>query len=353
MNVFINGASCISPQNSINYDEFCNEIVVHETLFLESINPEYKEFIKPIDSRRMSKTVKNGIIASNYALREAETEMPDAIIVGTGLGVVSDTEKFLEKMIENNEQFLTPTSFIQSTHNTVAGQIALGLKCHNYNFTYVHGGFSFESAVIDAVMHINEGKKNILVGAADEMTQNYYKIIKKTGNWKTEIIKNTDLFKYQTTGALCGEGVSFFVLSSQKNQNTFCILSGTQTIYKPKNSDEIQIRINEFLSHRNLQVSDIDMVILGVSGDYVQDKIYYEVQNSLFMSKYVTYYKHLSGDFHTSTSFAMWFAANAIKHNKTPDFVSLLNLKPSKIENVLIYNHYFENNHSLFLLTEA
>ena len=51
--------------------------------------------------------------------------MPDAIITGTGLGCLEDTEKFLTAMVTNKEEFLTPTSFIQSTHNTVSAQIAL------------------------------------------------------------------------------------------------------------------------------------------------------------------------------------------------------------------------------------
>lgn len=351
MKIYINGASCISPQNTLNYDDFCNGIIEYESLFLEALKPDYKSYIKPIDARRMSKTVKNGILASRMALSESDVEIPDAIIVGTGLGIVTDTEKFLEKMIENDEQFLTPTSFIQSTHNTVAGQIALDLKCHNYNFTYVHSGFSFESAVNDAIMHINEGKNNVLIGAAEEMTDNYYKIIKKNSLWKKEISKNTDLFKYLSPGALCGEAVAFFVISSEKNESFYAVIEDLRTLYKPEDSKEVKFWINEFLTHHNLQTSDIDMIIMGQSGDYENDKVCYDIQNSMFMSNYVTYYKHLTGDFQSSTGFALWFAVNALKNNKTPDFVSILNLKPSKIKNVLIYNHFF-NHHSLFLITD-
>ena len=57
---------------------------------------------------------------------------------------------FLRKMIEFEEKMLSPTAFIQSTHNTVGAQIALLLKCHHYNNTIVHRAFSFENALTEA-----------------------------------------------------------------------------------------------------------------------------------------------------------------------------------------------------------
>jgi hypothetical protein len=42
----------------------------------------------------MSKTVKMSSVASQYALKEARIENPDAIIVGTGMGCSQDSEKF-------------------------------------------------------------------------------------------------------------------------------------------------------------------------------------------------------------------------------------------------------------------
>ena len=307
---YINGAASISPQNSLNFNEFIKEMLVYENEFLKSVKPNYKEFMKPIEARRMSKTVKNGIICSAIAMREAEIEMPDALIFGTGLGIVSDTEKFLEKMLEDNEQYLTPTAFIQSTHNTVAGQIANRIKCHNYNFTYVNRGFSFESALLDAVMHINEGKKNILFGGGDEMTEHYHRIIKKTGMWKQFPVKNTDLLNYETGGALCGEAVSFFVLSDEKKQETFAEFKDLKMFYKPENISKIKSEIIDFLNKNDIQQSDIDLIITGHSGDEENDAIYKQVLSNFFSETPASYYKHLCGEFQTANAFAFWTAAN-------------------------------------------
>lgn len=353
MKAFINGAASVSPQNSNDYETFCEQIFEHQSIFAKTLNPSYKEYFSAGEARRMSTIVKNSIVAADKVLKQSNIEMPDAISVGTGLGIFSDTENFLEKMIENQEKFLTPTSFIQSTHNTVAGQIALRIKCHNENFTYVHRGFSFESAVADAIMHIREGKKNIIVGGVDEMTENYYKIITKTDSWKKEPVKNTEIFQYKTPGAYCGQSQTFFMLSDSKTSSSIAKINDIKIFFKPENTSEIKNRINVFLSHNMMQLSDIDMVILGVNGDYDTDKVFYDIQNDMFMDKYVTYYKHLVGESHTAVAFAVWLAANAIFFNKTPDFISLLNRKPDNIKNVLIYNNYLNANHSLFLLSNS
>ncbi len=353
--IYINGAAAISPQNSLDFMEFQKGMIEYEADFLQSIKPNYKAYMKPIEARRMSKTVKNGIICAQIAMQEAKIEMPDAIIFGTGLGIVSDTENFLEKMLENKEQFLTPTSFIQSTHNTVAGQIANRIKCHNYNFTYVNRAFSFESVLTDAMLHIYEGKNNILAGGGDEMTEHYYRILKKSGNYKKGKAKNTDLFRYETPGTLCGEAVEFFVLSDKKNEASYAELKAVKTFCKSENIKAIQDEISDFLSNNALNRSDIDLVLTGDMGEKKHDAIYDEILKELFPDTAACRYKHLCGEFQTANAFGFWTAANMLKHQAVPDFMLCNEPKAQadRIKNILIYNHYFNINHSLILLSQV
>ena len=44
----------------------------------------------------------------------------------------------MNALMDNREQMRNPTAFIQSTFNTVGAQLALLLKIHAYNVTYVH-----------------------------------------------------------------------------------------------------------------------------------------------------------------------------------------------------------------------
>src|SRR5690606_5397812 len=97
------------------------------------IHPDYKTIIPPALIRRMGNLIKMGVGA---ALSVKADNKIAGIVVGTGLGCIENTDIFLREFIERPAGALSPTAFIQSTHNTVAGQIALILKEHGYNSTY-------------------------------------------------------------------------------------------------------------------------------------------------------------------------------------------------------------------------
>ncbi|MBO7366117.1 MAG: beta-ketoacyl synthase chain length factor, partial [Bacteroidales bacterium] len=72
---------------------------------------------------------------------------------------------------------LSPTSFMQSTHNTVSSMIAIHLGCHGYNATYSHTGASLESALLDAWLQISLGDiDTALVGRFDEEAPLFSKV---------------------------------------------------------------------------------------------------------------------------------------------------------------------------------
>ncbi|MCX6226114.1 MAG: beta-ketoacyl synthase chain length factor, partial [Bacteroidia bacterium] len=154
----------------------------------------------------MSKVIKRAIATAKASIADSGIEMPDAIISGTGLGCIDDTEKFLTAMIDNDEKFLQPTFFIQSTHNTISSQIAINLKCHGHNNTFVHGGISFESALTEAMLLFADNKVNTaLIGGYDEMTPSYFKLLDRIGFWKIEIENSAELNQSITSGSIAGE----------------------------------------------------------------------------------------------------------------------------------------------------
>jgi 3-oxoacyl-[acyl-carrier-protein] synthase II len=218
MVVYIKGASVISPQPTFNNQELPEEATSYADVnMLKCIEPPYRDFIDPMVARRMSRIVKMGVCSALKCMQETKIEMPDAIIAGTGLGCLEDTEKFLGSIYTSNEKLLNPTPFIQSTHNTIAGAIALAIKCHNFNATYTHRGFSFESALEDAMLQLNENPKfNILAGGFDEITSGSYEITRRLGLWKNHAMNNLSLRNYTTRGTLPGEGVVFFMLGGEK-----------------------------------------------------------------------------------------------------------------------------------------
>lgn len=354
MEIFINGIGNISPQNTLDNGSFLEEPVNTREGLLRCINPEYKKYISPVKLRRMSRVLRFGVTSALMCLKDAGIEKPDAVITGTGLGCLEDTEKFLRAMIANDETLLTPTSFIQSTHNTIGAQIALLLKCHNHNLTFVHRNFSFESALLDAIMLLRENStKNILTGGVDEITDEYIQITGRTGNWKKNKIFNLELFQDNSKGSIPGEGAAFFVLSGKRNDNSYARLNALKTIYKPASLNETTSRIRKFLENNKVGNHGIDVLITGKNGDPDSDKIYDRITDSLFNKSQVVAYKHLCGEYFTSSAFGLWLGCQILKKQFIPNIIKMNEVAERPINNILFYNHYRNSNHSLIYLSKC
>ena len=150
--------------------------------------------------RRMSRFVRMGVATAMQCLSSGvSADRIDAIVTATGWGCLADSEKFLRNLLEQDEELLNPTPFIQSTFNTIGAQVALLCSNHSYNMTYVHRGHSFESALLDVVMQFDDATiTHALVGAADEQTPSQHRVMERMGIWRNYID---------------GEGAAFFQLS--------------------------------------------------------------------------------------------------------------------------------------------
>ena len=346
--LFINGISSVSPQSE---DIFENEIPQsYQGNILPALDPDYRSLIKPMMLRRMSKAVKMGIYCAKKALQKAQVEGPDAIMVGTGQGCMRDTEKFMINMLDSEEGLLSPTSFIQSTHNTVAGQIALNLKCKGHNMTFTQNSVSFESALLDAMLLIEEDNmRNILVGGVDETSKEFTGFQRLDGQIKNENINNLKLFESETSGTIISESAAFFSLSSAMAENTYAELKDVQII----NSVDVLVlksKIESFLSRNHTDASEIDAVILGKNGDARFDHYYDELQHGLFSDKCQVGFKHLVGDNNSVSSYAFWLASRILKEKKIPQNFKLNALNCDIPRKILIYNQYLGRNHGLILL---
>lgn len=347
-NIYIIGMGSISAQN--NEKIFTGPVSEFKQNIFPAKDPDYKEFISPIALRRMSKGVKMANTASKMALIEAGASMPDAIITGTGQGCKQDTEKFLEEMLEQQENLLSPTSFIQSTHNTVGGQIAINLKCNSYNVTYSQNSGSLESALIDAQLFFEEtpGPLSILAGGVDEISPTITGFLNLDGQLKQEDISGTQLYEYNTPGTITSEGAHFFLLSSEKNQGSYSRLLDVE-LFNADNSFQVHKRIEEMLKNNNLESKDIDLVISGNNGDSRYDHFYWDLKDGFFKSTPQIFYKHLVGDYNTVSGFAIWLGSMILKSGNIPQYAKDI-IKPRKLQNILIYNHYLGENHSIILL---
>lgn len=311
MNIYIKGIGIIAP----NYftDDIATDAVAEK---MNCKEPDYTHFFDSRALRRMSRIIKLGSTAATIALKEANVEIPAAIVVGTGFGCLEDTSLFLRKMITNKEETLNPTPFIFSTHNTIAAQIAIQLKTHGYNSTYSHRNFSFESALMDGFLLLKEEEvNNVLVGGIDELTDDSFDLLKRLNYYKNNI---------------AGEGASFFFLSNEKGENAYAELKAIE-FFSNITIEEAVEKVNALT--KNIS---IDAIVIG-SEEHKLNENDKTILNSLQLEEKAVFYKHLSGEYPTAIAYAFGLAANYFKIGNA--------------KNVLIYNHYAETNHSFILLS--
>ncbi|MDR0228206.1 MAG: beta-ketoacyl synthase chain length factor [Flavobacteriaceae bacterium] len=334
MRVFINGVGSVSFQEQAKGFKATSSFVVEQGINVAK-QPSYKDLIPAAMIRRMAKGVKMGIYASHSALNEANIAVPEAIITGTGLGCLLDSEKFLQTMLENNESYLTPTSFIQSTHNTVGAQIALQLQCTGYNFTYVHQNVSFESALVDAMLQLQSGElSNVLIGGIDEiapLTMHFFELAQKI---------NTPTQEYPN-GVNYGEGATFMLLNSQASDTTYAEVVNT-TI--SNTIDSVTTFITSFLHQNDVSIDAIDVLVVGSNGT-ANDGNYFLQAQQLCAQSAVETYKQYTGEYHTASAFGLLIASQMLKEQ------CLFSTGEAKqITYVLVYNQFNGKDHSLTLL---
>lgn len=130
-------------------------------------------------------------------------------------------------------------------------------------------------------------------------------------------------------------------------------MKGLKMFYKPKTNDDINNELDEFLKEHRMTTNDIDLIITGNNGDFEGDKIYKNILKDKFSDTPAAYFKNLTGEYQTASSFALWLGANIIKTQQYPNFIKLNDKEPDQINNILIYNHYFNINHSFMLLSKV
>ena len=303
--VYIQAAEQISIQPPLSEEWMEQPIVYHEP-FVKAVNPAFREYIAPNEARRMGNIMKRAIVTSLKVLKETGINHPDAIITGTSIGSLNYTEKFLDDLVENGEESLSPTYFMQTTHNTVSSTISIFTATHSYNTTYSHGGISFELALKDAWMQLNLGQiSNALVGGHDEMVESYYELLRKTGYVGVEGM------------VPCGECAMSMMLNKQVSPDNLCELAGV-SIFRMKSVQNIRKQLEALVEKANIKVETIQMVMTGVNGNPENDRLYQPVLDELFPQAEHLQYKQLFGENYTVSALGLYAAAHLMKKQGTP-----------------------------------
>lgn len=313
---YILSASQVSCQKPLT-DDWMSDPIFYDQDYVRAIEPDSKEFIVPSEARRMSKILKRTICTSITALNKSGIKEPDAIVTGTGMGCMENSEKFLIDLCNFGESCLKPTLFMQSTHNTISSLIAIVLKNHGYNNTYSHKGISFDSALLDAWLQIKTGTiRTALVGSHDEVTPFTALVLEKT---------------HPCFGFVSETSVSAVLSSKSEETKPLCEIEKVELLYKPSTADIINA----------CDINDRTLLMLGVNGKEKNDKPYKEIIGALDCKCPVLNYKHLFGENFSSSAIAVYAAATILHKQMVPaQLIQSGDLsRNDQIDEIVIVNH--------------
>lgn len=332
MATYIISAIQLSPQPSFEGD--LPEVPVSNMgRGLHCVEPDYKQLIPPTKLRRMNRILKMGLATSTQCINQSPLH-PDAVIVGTGQGCTIDSEKFILSY-EDTEELLSPIPFINSGHNTLAGQIAQNNQIKGYNITYLQEGAALESALTDAMLLLEEGKSAcVLVGAIDEYSELSFKIFSCLDEYRNQDFNTFDLLKADAPGTIMGEGAGFFCLTNKPQAGAVELVACEA---RPKGLGGSEDWIKTLLETNGLSVELIDTLFVGRNGDERCDDAIYAPIESLFPNAKVVGYKHLCGEYTTSHSFALWMGVKAATGMRLPDY-AVLRKGNDEVATILLYN---------------
>ena len=313
--MYITSSSSISFQPTFRNKGF-SSIISDSTFSSEIISPDYSAFIPPMEKRRMSDVLKMSITCSLDCIEQSYIKQPDAIIVGTSMGCCSHTKYFLDNILASKGNLLSPSSFISSTHNTIAGQISLRLKNHSYNNTHTQNSLSFEQALIDCKICINEGCRNILVGAADENENELH-------NLKTRLSLQDFKQAY---------GASFFLIGSESGKTEAISIIDVASLSLIQ---KLSKGIIDFIEPNSISTDQIDMVLYSHSSEDTKRELEF-----LFGPNKIKDYQNLSGIYFTNSAFALNYASDMLCQNTNQNKIILIcnNLVPENLGLILLKN---------------
>ena len=319
--LYIRTAKQISIQQPLSEEWMHHPLHYDGMEFAHAIEANYRDYLSPMETRRMAPIMKRAIATAIETIKQSGIEHPDAIITGTSIGSLDYTERFLDSMIENGEELLKPTYFMQSTHNTVGSMLGIYTKTHSYNTTYSHGELSFDLALQDAFTQLRLGKiRNALVCGNDEIVDSYYELLKKRGYVGIEGM------------CTCGEVSVAMILDREPSDESLCRL------------ESINIIRND-IANSNLDLNDVDVVFTGVNGNPANDQYY----NHIFSHLPLVRYKNVFGENFTSSAFGIYAAAHCLKKGYVPEFMYYARQPqlPQPIKKILVVNQRGGMDYSL------
>lgn len=323
--VYIKSAKQISAQQPLS-ESWMTEPQALEGPYVRCQDPSFRQWLSPMESRRLGRLLKRAIVTATEAMRAAAdgntdagslpAALPDAIITGTGLGCIENTELLLDQMCREGDVTLKPTNFMQSTHNTIGSLIAINTRCHGYNSTYSHKAVSFDSALLDAFMQLRLADiSTALVTGNDEMTPSYFTILQRAAY-------------IGQPGQVPASEASVAMMLTTGGDGALCELSDVQLVFSSAAGAVPRVCL-----------PSVDAILVGTNGSAANDSIYDALVAHLPAAP-LLHYKHLFGEGYSASALGLYAAVHIIAKGEAPAFMRCDGIgAPLPVGSLLFVNH--------------
>lgn len=305
---------------------------------LKAVEPSLRDYIPMNQLRRMGRAVRFGTGAAIKLMeKDPRFSNADAIIITTANGGLEDCIKFLKQMTVYGDGALTPTNFVQSTPNAIAGNIALISKNQGYNMTHVNNSFAFIDGLRDTSLLLKDNPAaKILLGSVDEISDYNFNINSLRNDYKSENIDSLSLIESKTTGTICGEGCSFFGLESAPGDGKTPEIIAFDTLISDDEKVILDF-VSSFLNQNQLTPDQIDGLMLGYNGNVTENATYDAVSDLCSNSNSYTF-KDLFGEHPSVISLGVWYGCQLLKGAKVIN--KPLRMLKKELAHLLLFNKY-------------
>jgi hypothetical protein len=205
--------------------------------------------------------------------------------------------------------------------------------------------------LVDALDLIRtENVKSVLVGGIDEFTANHFAVTSLMGRWRKNAQHHLNLVQNPENASIPGEGSVFTMLTSDRMANSYAELKEVKTMYKPENFAVIKESVDTLLTKHNIKIEDLDLLVLGMNGNS-RENVWYQSLMDVFPQSGAAVFKNLCGEYYTASAFGLWLSANIARNNFIPEVSKFKPATTEKFSNILLYNHYAGEQHSLMLIS--
>ena len=165
--LFIYSCGCIAPYVDGNN-------IVELTSLLTDISP--------LKKRRWAKMQQMALDCAKHSLKDININVPSeriGVCIGTGMGMVDESRRFIEATILKHEAEPLPSAFTNSVHNATSSAVSLMFGFKGLNSAATAKEVSFEAALKQAWREINSNSIDLaFVGACDEYSEYAEKFLK-------------------------------------------------------------------------------------------------------------------------------------------------------------------------------